>query len=126
LTGESVRPLLAEIDEIFKETIVIIKCRWLLKIFNIRGIMLFPFILVDRLDNKYLINHERIHFAQCLETGIVGFYVLYIIFHITGLFRHWSWEKAYEGNPFEVEAKTFELYGWYLPRRHRWAWRIHV
>lgn len=46
------------------------------------GITLFPFIFLkrkDMLENKVLINHEKIHLRQQIELLIVPFYAFYIL-----------------------------------------------
>lgn len=76
-----------------------------------KGVALWPFMFLKRLDDKTTINHEMIHFKQQLELLIIPFYILYGIFFIIGF--------GYRKNPFEVEAfkyaKTPHLrkpFGW--------------
>lgn len=96
---------------------MVIKCDWLCKLLGIRGIMLFPFCIVRGLSKWYTkekqqetIDHEKIHFKQCLELGIIGFYILYLFYQI---------KHGYRNNPFEVEAFKYQCcinkrkpYGW--------------
>ena len=90
------------------------------KALGIRGIMLFPFCIVRGLGRWYnrskqlvTINHERIHFKQCLECGIIGFYIIYGIFHLM---------YGYERNPFEREAFDNDNDLTYNKHRKLYAW----
>lgn len=103
---------------------MIIKSNTITKLLGVRGIMLFPFIIVIRKPNKILLNHERIHYVQCKELMILGFYVIYIAWFAAGILRYWSWSKAYQMVPFEKEAYFFQSDPQYLKNRKRFAWRL--
>lgn len=38
------------------------------------------------------------------DSSVVGFYLRYLIYYVLGLVTTFSHDKAYRGNPFEVEA----------------------
>lgn len=72
---------------------MVIICKWIFWS-KWSGIMIWPFILVKK-NNPILINHERIHYKQCMELFIIGFYLWYL------------WELllyGYYNNRFEIEA----------------------
>ena len=86
----------------------------LLDLFGISGIMLFPFLVVK---NDSSINHERIHFRQCLSLGIIPFYIWYFIEYLIILPKYKS--KAYYYISFEQDAYINDgninyksYYGW--------------
>ncbi len=64
--------------------------------------MLFPFCIVRGTSKWYTkekqaitANHEKIHYKQCIDCWVIGFYPLYLYYHI---------KYGYKNNPFEVEA----------------------
>ncbi|MBP9765997.1 MAG: hypothetical protein KBD12_02070 [Candidatus Pacebacteria bacterium] len=70
---------------IFKNNIPVIRSKKICKIIAfffgvpIGGVMLFPFIVVrdeDILNNQDYIRHESIHIYQCIETLILGIYII--------------------------------------------------
>lgn len=77
---------------------MIIVSKWFTGLFKIRGITLFPFIIVSSRD-AILLNHERIHYKQCIKYWIVGFYLKYLYEAIT---------KGYANISFEIEAYAHE------------------
>lgn len=93
---------------------------------KISGITLFPFILIQNpkdLDNKTLINHEKIHLRQQVELLIIFFYILYV-----GEFLLWylilkNPYKAYRSISFEQEAYDNEENLNYLRKRKLWSFR---
>lgn len=83
-----------------------------------------PFILTKHKLNSVDINHEAIHWEQEKELGIIGFYILYLIYFLCLLIKnHGVWKKSYREIPFEVEAykhqwdfdytKTRKHYGYF-------------
>jgi len=68
------------------------------------------------------LNEERIHTEQMKWLLFIQFYVLYFIFFLVYLLKTFSFTKAYNGIPFEREARinredfdycqTREKYGW--------------
>lgn len=74
---------------------------------KIDGITLYPFIFVRKkslLQNKRLINHEKIHVKQELELLIVPFYLLYLTHYLYNLLKFKNHRKAYLNIFFEKEA----------------------
>lgn len=60
---------------------------------------------------KTTINHERIHTLQAktFKTRYLGFYILYLVYWIAGIFKHGiSGHKSYYNIPFEKEAYANE------------------
>lgn len=70
------------------------------KLKNISGITIFPFIFVDDKRNKELVNHERIHIRQQIEMLIIPFYLWYLA---EWLIRGAN-DDAYRNISFEREA----------------------
>ena len=72
-----------------------------------KGMAFFPFIFLQkdsgRLD-KVLMNHERIHIRQQLETLIVPFYLIYLINYLYNIITTLEHETAYRNILFEREA----------------------
>lgn len=66
-----------------------------------------------------VINHERIHTAQMLEMGIIGFYIWYIAEWTFRLFRKGN---AYRKLRFEQEAYNHQHDLDYLKHRKPYAW----
>lgn len=91
------------------------------------AINLFGILFVKRgcLLSPQLINHESIHTRQMLETGIIFFYLLYIIEWIIRLFQtRFDTFAAYHKISFEREAYTHGDDLSYLSTRRPYAmWR---
>jgi hypothetical protein len=80
--------------------------------YNLKGITLFPFILVEDKRDQVLINHELIHYQQAKELFVIGFYLWYL----------WEWIRhGYKKNMFEIEAYTHEKDLNYLKTRKKYA-----
>ena len=80
--------------------------------------MIFPLCIVRGLSRWYTrekqlvtINHEKIHFQQSIELGVIGFYLIYLYWHL---------RYGYKGNPFEVEAFDNEDDLQYIDKRKRY------
>jgi hypothetical protein len=72
---------------------------------------LYPFILVRDIElskNKLLINHERIHLRQQVETGIIIFFIWYGIEFLFRYMEHKDCMMAYRNISFEREAYTHQ------------------
>lgn len=55
-------------------------------------------------------KHELTHYKQCLRDGCMMFYINYgIEWCRLMLLHHWSFERAYGGHCYELEAWRFEL-----------------
>lgn len=109
---------------------MIIKSKWFCSLFKIRGIALYPFIIVKEMDDV-LINHERIHIRQQLELYIIPFYFLYFKYYYINRrkykgyyeLKHW-W--SYRNIPFEKEAFTNQNNLDYLKTRQRKSYRKYI
>ncbi|MFL1013140.1 hypothetical protein [Flavisericum labens] len=88
------------------------------------GIAIFPFVLLqskDLIDDRVLLNHEKIHLNQQLELLIVPFYIIYFLEFIIRLIQYRNWKKAYGNLSFEREAYRNESRLDYLDERPFWA-----
>lgn len=81
-----------------------------------KAIMLFGIIFVRKecIFNAINYNHENIHWKQCKELLIIGFYVWYLIEWIIRLFMKGN---AYYNISFEREAYKNQHYKYYLEKR---------
>ena len=95
----------------------IYSCKYLKKFSGISLAPLGVFIRPDRLNDKRLIQHERIHWQQQKEMGILPFYLWYLA---EGLW------KGYPNISFEREAYENEGNPDYLLTRKRWQWRKYL
>ena len=89
------------------------------------GMAIFPFLFVKHKNpSKILINHERIHFKQQLETLLLPFYVWYIIEYFVHRLKGKSAHQAYMSISFEREAYANDDDLTYLKNRKIWGfWR---
>ena len=88
------------------------------------GMCLYPFVLIGKeieLTDQ-LLNHEKIHLKQQLETLILPFYLWYFIEFFVRILQYRSFEKAYRNISFEREAYYFESQSEYLENRKKFAW----
>ena len=67
-------------------------------------------------------QHETIHWQQYIETGIIGFAVLYPLFWIINRLRKMNGSHAYHAIPFELEAYENQEVPLYLENRKRFYW----
>jgi hypothetical protein len=67
-------------------------------------------------------NHEAIHWQQYIETGILGFIILYYTFYLLNYIRYRDGKIAYYMIPFEKEAYDNDEDLEYLENRERWTW----
>lgn len=78
---------------------------------NFRGMAIFPFIfLKDKslIQNKTILNHEKIHLRQQLELLWILFFIWYGIEFIIRLIHYKNSQKAYFEISFEREAYANE------------------
>ncbi len=71
------------------------------------AITLYPFVFVVSekcLEDKILINHEKIHLQQQKKFLVIPFYLLYAGMYIFNLLKYRNHYKAYRNIPFEKEA----------------------
>ena len=99
------------------------------------GITFFPFIFLIDFENTddeviykpvEIINHEKIHFQQILETGIIGFYILFFIELICKSIKNRSIKDGYLDISFEVEAYKYMEDLDYLTNRRRYRWIKYI
>lgn len=95
--------------------------------FRVGGIAIFPFVIIrknkkDNIRGKITINHETIHFWQCIELLVIGFYVLYLLFFLFNLIKYRDLKLAYVNIPFEKEAYSKELDFDYISKRKMYSW----
>ena len=83
---------------------MIIESKWFCSLLGVRGITLWPFIIVNDKNNDVLLNHESIHLAQQVELWVLPFYYLYFKDYLKNkkVFNNhfWSYYNIY----FEREA----------------------
>lgn len=90
-----------------------------------RGLTLFPFVLLKSqkdIENKVIINHEKIHLRQQLELLILPFYIWYFFEFLFRLIQYKDGHLAYKNICFEREAYSNETDLNYLNKRPFWSW----
>ncbi|MCU7570485.1 hypothetical protein [Riemerella anatipestifer] len=83
----------------------------------------FPFIFLKKKEyknNKYLLNHEKIHLRQQLELLILPFYLWYGLNYLYNLFKYKNHKEAYHNIIFEREAYGNQSDLEYLKNRKLW------
>ncbi len=91
------------------------------------GITLSPFgiyIMEKYITNKFIINHESIHWKQQMEMGILLFYIWYGLEWFIKLFIHGK--QAYYHLSFELEAYYHEDDLNYLIKRKHFSWFKYI
>jgi hypothetical protein len=91
---------------------------------GVKGIMLWPFIIVRNKKDLILVNHERIHYYQANELWVIKFYWLYFKYYFRNRrgfkgnpsVKH-QW--AYRNIPFEIEAFSSQSNLDYLKNRKK-------
>ena len=110
---------------------MIIEIKWFCKLIGVKGIMLFPFIIVNNKRDKVLVNHELIHMEQAKELWVIGFYYLYFkyYFHNRRIFTGYKGLKhfwSYRSIPFEKEAFGNQKDLDYLDHRKKKACKKYI
>ena len=112
---------------VVKNSIIPSLLSWFIKI---RGITLWPFIILKDEGDERIINHERIHIMQQRELLVIGFYILYILFWIKNLVKYYNQENllhtAYANIPFELEAYDNDNKIYYCLNRKRFSWLKYI
>lgn len=89
-----------------------------------RGLTVFPFVFVkyasDK-ENKFFLNHERIHLRQQLELLVIPFFIWYVLEFLVRLMQYKNSDLAYRNISFEREAYANEKNLHYLKRRPFWV-----
>jgi hypothetical protein len=91
---------------------------------NINAITIFPFVFSRGKMNEVTKEHETIHFQQYLETGVIGFLILYFWDYFVLRRKGLSKKASYRLIRAEQEAyaMAWPADGKYLRKRKRWAW----
>ena len=89
---------------------------------TIGAITIGPFVFSRGEMSEETKNHETIHWQQYIETGILGFILLYYLFYGINLIRYRDGKKAYYMIPFEKEAYDNDMNLDYLKTRKRFSW----
>lgn len=99
--------------------------RWMPAVYT--GMAVFPFIFFRHLHaTDRLLQHERIHLRQQLETGILPFYIWYLMEYFLGRLRGQKHMQAYLAISFEREAFHNEMDPDYLAHRKVWAFWDYI
>lgn len=102
---------------------IFIYCPWLW----VDGMALFPFVLTRHRHNApWFVQHERIHLWQQLETGIVPFYIFYLLqYAVLRLVRQMPHHMAYTRLSAEREAYAQQHTAGYLGEERRfYGWLL--
>lgn len=87
------------------------------------GAITLGFIVFSRKEmSERTRRHETIHFQQFLETGFIGFILIYFWDYFWCSFRYLDGQLAYSKIRAEQEAYLHEHDADYLQNRKRWAW----
>ena len=89
---------------------------------EIGAITLGPFVFSRGEMSEVTKNHEAIHWQQYIETGIIGFVLLYFLYWVIGLIKYRDGQKAYYQIPFEQEAYENHEDMEYCLTRKRYQW----
>ena len=101
------------------------------------GFTFFPFIFLVDFENppddmeiiykpEEIVNHETIHFQQVLETGIIGFYAIFLLEFIIKSIIYRDIKDGYRNISFEVEAYKYMKNMTYLENRKRYKWIKYI
>ena len=110
---------------------IIIQSKWFCKMIRVKGIMLWPFIIVKDKHDKVLVNHEMIHYYQALELWVLPFYFLYFKYYFQNRSKfkgHPSvnHEWSYRNIPFEIECFSNQTNLNYLKTRKKFTWKKNL
>lgn len=89
-----------------------------------RGITIFPFIFIieEEKGNKQLLNHEKIHIEQQIETLWFFFWIIYGLSFVVQFIKERNFTLAYRNIIFEKEAFENQDNLNYLNTRKRFNW----
>jgi hypothetical protein len=88
------------------------------------GITIFPFVFFTHpalLQNKTLINHEKIHIRQQIELLVFPFFIWYFVEFLFKLFLYKNTFLAYKNISFEREAYQNDQNLEYLKSKKFWS-----
>ena len=92
---------------------------------------IFPFIFVSpkKRINQYskdkqnvLLNRDKIYFKQCLETAVIGYFVIFFFEFFCNYLKYMKVSKAYEQIRFQQESRDNKLNLNYLEERNCYSW----
>lgn len=91
---------------------------------DIGAITIGPFVFSRGEMSDVTKNHETIHWQQYIETGIIGFVILYYSFYLYNYIKSGNGRLAYYSIPFEKEAyDNHEDMDYCMTRkRYNWLW----
>lgn len=89
---------------------------------EIYAITLGPIVISRGEMNEQTKRHETIHYQQYLETGFIGFLLIYLWDYIRGYARYKDGAIAYRSLRAETEAYENDQDETYLSNRVRWQW----
>jgi hypothetical protein len=89
---------------------------------QIWAITLFFIVFCKGSLQEVIKRHETIHFQQMLETGVVGFVVLYLWDYLHGYIKYRDGATAYRMIRAEQEAYDNDHDENYLATRPRFSW----
>jgi len=89
---------------------------------EINSITIFPFVFSRGTPNEKTTRHETIHFQQYLETGVIGFYLIYFWDYCRARLSGLSGKDSYLSIRAEAEAYGNDKDVSYLLTRKRWKW----
>jgi hypothetical protein len=97
---------------------------WLSKVspIEIGAITLGPVVVSRGEMSETTRTHETIHWQQYIETAIIGFLILYLVYWLIGLIKYRDGSTAYYKIPFEQEAYTNQENRFYPIARKRYCW----
>lgn len=92
---------------------------------------IFPFIFVSpkKRINQYskdkqnvLLNRDKIYFKQCLETAVIGYFVIFFFEFFCNYLKYMKVSKAYDQIRFQQESRDNKLNLNYLEERTCYSW----
>lgn len=89
---------------------------------EIGAITIGPFVFSRGEISVRTKTHETIHWQQYIETGIIGFIILYYAYYFYGFLKYRDGKSAYLSIPFEQEAYKHDEKITYPVERKRYAW----
>ncbi len=89
---------------------------------DIGAITIGPFVFSRGEMSERTKIHEAIHWQQYIETGIIGFIILYYWYWFINLLKYRDGKRAYHEIPFEREAYLHDWNLNYLQTRKRFTW----
>ena len=97
----------------------------------LKACTLFPGVIAlkeEHYKDDQLVNHEKIHFRQLIETAIIGYVLIYFVLEpiYYRVILNYTSEQAYYLSCFEQECYRNQHRSEYLPYRVSFAWIKHI